>query len=185
MKTKLSLLALLAIVLVACNEPIGEAALIDGGWELQKLTSDKSVYADLSGNTHLKDEPYTQEFENKERVWLFYEAHISHWGYFSHDGEGYWSGYVDDADHAYVVEGEGEQMFIVETSRSIIPGMEEHSTVTRYHVEKLTKSQMILTATVTPYISDLGTTVDVLNTYTFKRENSLLDWILNYINSNY
>ena len=180
MKTKLFLLAVFSMALVACNEPVGEASLIEGGWELKTLTSDKSVSADYNGNSHLKDEPYTQEYENKKRVWLFFQAHISQWSYYSHEGDGFWGGYADDAEHAYVVEGEGDNMYIVETTRSIIPGMEGHSTVTRYHVEKLTKSQMVLTTTDALYVSDLGTTVDVFKTYTFKRENTLLPWLLKY-----
>lgn len=182
MKTKLFFLATLTIALVACNEPIGETALIEGGWELCTWTSDKTVYADLSGNTHYKDEPYTREYGNKEQVWLFYGACISQWCQYTNDGEKDWSGYDDDAEHAYVVEGEGDHMYIIETTTSIIPGMEGHSTVTRYHVEKLTKSQMVLTTTRLMYVSDLETTVEVFMTYTFKRENTLLDWLLKYTN---
>ena len=180
MKTKLFLLAALAIALVACNEPVGETSLIEGGWELQTWTMDKTITADQSGNTHLENKPSTREYKDKERVWLFYKAHISQWSNFSYEGEEFWSGYADDAEHAYVVEGEGDQMYIIETTTSTIPGMEGHSVVTRYHVEKLTKSQMVLTTTQAMYVSDLESTVDVFQTYTFKRENTLLDWLTKY-----
>lgn len=182
MKTKLFLLAALAIALVACNEPVNEAPVVEGGWELKTLEMDKTVYADYNGNSHLKDEPSTREYKNKEEVWLFYDAHISLWEQYTdeNDGKKYWSGYAGDAEHSYVVEGEGNQMYIIETSRSTIPGEEGHSTVTRYHVEKLAKKQMVLTQTDAMYVSDLGTTVDVFKTYTFKRENTLLDWITRY-----
>ena len=182
MRAKLFLLAVVAIALIACNEPVNQASLIEGGWEMQTWTMDKTVYADMSGNSHLKDEPFTREYQDKEYVWLFYDAHISQWHYYTSEGEEFWSGYAGDAEQAYVVEGEADQMFIVETSRSIIPGLEDYSVVTRYHVEKLTKSQMILTTTVAMYVSDLGSTVDVFQTFTFKRENTLLAWLNKYQN---
>lgn len=176
MKTKLYLVAVLAIALVACNEPIGETSLIEGGWELQRLTSDKTVSADLTGNTHLSEEPSTKEYKNKEMVWLFYDAHISKWSQYSEEGETFWGGYYEDAEHTYAVEGEGDHMYIIETTTSIIPGIEWHSSVNRYHVEKLTKTEMVLTKTETMYVSEKDSMVDVFQTYIFKRENTLLDW---------
>ena len=167
----------MASMLVACEETIGEASLIAGAWELLTLESDGNVYADLTGASHYEAKPVTHTYENKEEVWLFYENSISRWAQFKDGNETHWSGYMDDARHVYVVEGTGQAMQIIETSTSIIPGMEEKAYVTRYHVEKLSNSKMVLSSTATPYISDSASTVEVHLRYTFKRENTLLNYI--------
>ncbi|MBQ7631879.1 MAG: hypothetical protein IJS82_03875 [Paludibacteraceae bacterium] len=172
---KFFILAFCATIFVACEETIGDASLIEGGWELQKTESDATVYADYTGETFFSDQPFTHTYENKEMIWLFYEGSISQWSQATDDeGNVFWEGYSDDASHTYVVEGKSPELTIVETTLSIIPGMERTSAVTRYHVEKLSKSQMVLTTTATPYISEKDSTVDVHVIYTFQRENTIL-----------
>lgn len=174
---KIFFLAIVATILVACEDTIDDASLIGGAWELITLEYDGTVSADQNGQSHYSDKPYTQKYENKESVWLFKDNHITKWSQFTQNGESFWSGYGDDASHSYVVEGAGQTMVIVKTSKSIIPGMEDRSFVTRYKVEKLTKSQMILTTTETPFISDLNATVKVNEKFSFKRENTLEDFL--------
>ena len=69
-------------------------------------------------------------------------------------------------------------MEIVVTSGSTIPGYEEYTSISRYKVEKITNKHMILSTVSTFYISDLESTVDVQQEYTFKRQDSLLKYIL-------
>ena len=76
MKTKLFLLIAVAAVVCACEEQIGKASLIEGAWDLQKAEYGQIVSADLTGQTHLKDEPYTHVYESKEQTWLFWDNHI-------------------------------------------------------------------------------------------------------------
>ena len=68
-------------------------------------------------------------------------------------------------------------MTIVETSGSIIPGSEGVTTTTRYKVEKLTTRSMVLSVVEQMYDSDSKSPVDVHVVYTFKRENSLMEYI--------
>lgn len=176
MKVKLFIFSFIAAVFCACEQNgIGDASLIEGGWDLRNIDYDKTVYADYNGNTHLKDSAYTRVFEDKERVWLFYQGNISEWQYFELDGEGDWTGYACDCWRKYRTEGEGENMTIVETSGSIIPGEEELLTCVIYKVEKLTKKSMVLSTIM--YNSDTQSPVDVNAVYTFKRDNSLLEYI--------
>ena len=91
MKTKLFLFVVFAAwMLTGCEKnTIGDASLIEGGWDLRTVNYDKMVYADYAtGNTHLKDSAYTRVFEDKEQVWLFYQGDISEWQYYVQDGEG-------------------------------------------------------------------------------------------------
>ena len=173
---KIFLLAIVATMLVACEDTIGDASLIGGAWELITLDMDGTVSADQNGQSHYSDKPYTKKYEDKENVWLFKDKHITKWSQFTQNGESIWSGYADNASHSFVVEGAGQTMVIVETTKFVV-GMEERTGVTRYQVEKLTKNQMILTTTVTPYISDSNATVKVNEKYSFKRENTLLDFL--------
>ena len=178
MKVKLFIFSFIAAVFCACEQNgVGDASLIEGGWDLCTVDYDKYVYADYNGNTHLKDSAYTRTFEDKEQVWLFYQGDISMWSYYVQDGEGYWSGYACDCWRKYRTEGEGENMTIVETSGSIIPGEEELLTCVIYKVEKLTKKSMVLSCTKRMYNSDTQSPVDVNAVYTFKRDNSLLEYI--------
>lgn len=178
MKARLIILSVFASVLVACNEPIGDASLVDGAWELQQVEYDKSVYANLTGATHYTDDSYTRTYKDKEMVWLFYQGHISWWQQYNDDGNLIWGGYMGDAEITYTVEGEGKDMVIVQTSRSTIPGIESTPYVTRYKVEKLSKGKMVLTTTSTPYVSELDSVIQVQELYSFKRENTLMDYIL-------
>ena len=181
MKAKHWLMAMMCVgglVLTSCEKEVpGDATFIEGAWELRTASYDKTVYADQQGNSHLKDSAYTRTYGEKEQVWLFYQNHISWWEYGEYEGEGFWSGYMCDCYRNYVTEGEGNTLEIVETSGSIIPGVEGHTIVTRYKVEKITNKQMILSCVDKMYISDTQSTVDVHVEYTFKRENTLLDYI--------
>ena len=178
MKVKLFIFSFIAAVFCACEQNgVGDASLIEGGWDLRNIDYDKYVYADYNGNTHLKDSAYTRTFEDKEQVWLFYQGDISEWQYYVQDGEGYWSGYACDCWRKYRTEGEGENMTIVETSGSIIPGEEELLTCVIYKVEKLTTKSMVLSTIEQMYNSDTQSPVDVNAVYTFKRDNSLLEYI--------
>jgi len=178
MKVKLFIFAFIAAVFCACEQNgIGDASLIEGGWDLRTVDYDKYVYADTEGYTHLKDSAYTRIYEDKELAWLFYEGSISMWSYYVQDGEGFWSGYACDCYNFYTTEGEGENMTIVETRGSIIPGYEGVTTTRRYKVEKLTSKSMVLSTTERMYNSDTQSPVDVNAVYTFKRDNSLLEYI--------
>lgn len=180
MKSKFCIFALVCALALSSCEPngIGDASLIEGGWDLRTADYDKTLYADLSGNTHLKDSAYTRfYYEEKEQVWLFYQHSISWWNYYEYEGEGFWGGYACDCYRNYVTEGEGANLTIVETSGSIIPGMEDVTTTTRYKVEKLTTRSMVLSVVEQMYDSDSKSPVDVHVVYTFKRENSLLAYI--------
>lgn len=181
MKTKLFITTLIGacLLVTSCvrNTP-GDASLIEGGWDLQTADFDKMVYADLNGNTHLKDSAYTRTFKQKEQVWIFYEKAIGEWQYFEQNGEGLWTSYKCDCYRNYTVEGEGSTLTIVETGGSTIPGMEDLTYTTRYKVEKLTKSAMVLSFTDQVYVSDTQSTVDLHVVYTFRREDSLLEYIL-------
>ena len=178
MKVKLFIFSFIAAVFCACEQNgVGDASLIEGGWDLRNIDYDKMVYADYSGSTHLKDSAYTRVFEDKEQVWLFYQGDISEWQYYVQDGEGYWSGYACDCWRKYRTEGEGENMTIVETRGSIIPGYEGVTTTRRYKVEKLTRKAMVLSTIERMYNSDTQSPVDVNAVYTFKRDNSLLEYI--------
>lgn len=178
MKAKLIIFAFIAAVFCACEQNgVGDASLIEGGWDLRNIDYDKTVYADYNGNTHLKDSAYTRVFEDKEQVWLFYQGNISEWQYFEQDGESHWAGYACDCWRKYRTEGEGENMTIVETSGSIIPGYEGVTTTRRYKVEKLTTKSMVLSTIEQMYNSDTQSPVDVNAVYTFKRDNSLLEYI--------
>ena len=176
---KFFIFALVAAVCCACEQNgVGDASLIEGGWDLRTVDYDKMVYADYAtGNTHLQDSAYTRVFEDKEQVWLFYQGNISEWEYFEQDGEGHWAGYACDCYRNYRTEGEGTNLTIIETRGSIIPGMEEYVTTKHYKVEKLTKKTMVLSCTDRMYVSDLQSAVDVHVVYTFRRENALLDYI--------
>ena len=187
MKTKLFLFVVFAAwMLTGCEKnTIGDASLIEGGWDLRTVNYDKMVYADYAtGNTHLKDSAYTRVYEDKEHVWLFYQGNISEWQYYSRDGEGHWSGYACDCYRNYRTEGEGTNLTVVETGGSIIPGEEELLTCVIYKVEKLTKKAMVLSCTDRMYVSDLQSGVDVHVVYTFRRENALLDYIRSAWQSN-
>ena len=178
MKAKLLIFAFIAAVFCACEQNgAGDASLIVGGWDLRTVDYDKTVYADYNGNTHVKDSAYTQTYEDKELAWLFSEISISMWSYYVQDGEGYWTGYACDCYNYYAVKGEGENMTIIETSGSIIPGYEGVTTTRRYKVEKLTTKSMVLSTIEQMYNSDTRRPVDVNAVYTFKRDNSLLDYI--------
>lgn len=179
MKSKFCIFALVCALALSSCEPngIGDASLIEGGWDLRTADFDKTVYADLSGNTHLKDSAYTRLYEEKEQVWLFYQGNVSVWSYFVYEGEGHWSGYDSDSHTIYTTEGEGANMTLVLTTGSIIPGSGEIATTRRYKVEKLTNKAMILSITEQIYNSDTQSPVDVHAIYTFKRENSLLAYI--------
>ena len=177
--------AFVAALCCACEQNgVGDASLIEGGWDLRTVDYDKMVYADYSGNTHLKDSAYTRVFEDKEQVWLFYQGNISEWEYYERDGEGFWSGYACDCYRNYRTEGEGTNLTIIETGGSTIPGMEEYVTTKHYKVEKLTKKTMVLSCTDRMYVSDLQSGVDVHVVYTFRRENALLDYIRSAWQSN-
>ena len=180
MKAKLLIFAFIAAVFCACEQNgVGDASLIEGGWDLRTVDYDKTVYADYTGNTHLKDSAYTRVYEDKELAWLFYQGSISEWSYYYDEQErqGHWSGYACDCYRNYVTEGEGENMTIIETSGSIIPGYEGVTTTRRYKVEKLTTKSMVLSTIEQMYNSDTRRPVDVNAVYTFKRDNSLLDYI--------
>lgn len=166
-------------LLSSCEETIGNSSLVEGAWEMKTAEYDKTVYADSNGQTHLKDSSYVRTYENKEHVWLFYQNSISEWGYFEYDGETLWEPYMCDCYRNYVIEGEGNEMQIIQTAGSIIPGMEEYQTVTRYKVEKLTRKELIISYTDTMYISDTQSTVDVQVVLCFQRENTLMDFIRN------
>lgn len=166
-------------LLSSCEETIGDPSLVEGAWEMTTAEYDKTVYADSNGQTHLKDSSYVRTYENKEHVWLFYQNSISEWGYFEFDGETLWEPYLCDCYRNYVIEGEGNEMQIIQTAGSIIPGMEEYQTVTRYKVEKLTRKELIISYTDTMYISDTQSTVDVQVVLCFQRENTLMDFIRN------
>lgn len=184
MKTKIYLLAaLLAVVFTSCKrDEIGNASLIEGAWELRTSQSDKIVfYSDLSGNTHMIDSACTIVYDSKDRVWLFYQNNISEWSYIVYDGHGAWDGYLCDCYRNYVTTGEGSNLEIVETTGSIIPGMEDSKTTKRYKVLKLNNQQMILSFTEPVYVTDSMRIVDVHLVYTFQRENTLLE----YFNSAY
>ena len=175
---KMFVLAAMTIVLAACEGTVGDASLIEGGWELKTIDYDKTISYDQMGSSHMKDEPFTHTYEEKKMVWLFYKGYIGWFAeYTDSDGNVDWSGYAGDATKTYVVEGEGANMTIVETTRSMIPGENGSFSIVRYHVEKLTKREMVLFLITPMYISDLGTTVDVQQTYTFKRENTLLEYV--------
>lgn len=179
MKNKFFIFALLcAFVLTSCEpDGIGDASLIEGGWDLSTADYDKTVSSDLTGSTYLKDSAYTRVYDEKESVWLFYQGNISEWVYFMYNGEGFWSGYSCDCYRNYTTEGEGASLTIVETGGSIIPGMEDATYTKRYKVEKLTSRSMVLSCTERMYVSDLQSSVDVHVVYTFKRENTLLEYI--------
>lgn len=166
-------------LLSSCEETIGDPSLVEGAWEMKTAEYDKTVYADSNGQTHLKDSSYVRTYENKEHVWLFYQNSISEWGYFEFDGETLWEPYLCDCYRNYFIEGEGNEMQIIQTAGSIIPGMEEYQTVTRYKVEKLTRKELIISYTDTMYISDTQSTVDVQVVLCFQRENTLMDFIRN------
>ena len=181
MKNKFFIFALLCAFMLTSCEPdgIGDASLIEGGWDLCSVDYDKTVYADYTGNTHLKDSAYTRVYEDKELAWLFYQGSISEWSYYYDEQEhqGHWSGYACDCYRNYVTEGEGNSLSIIETGGSIIPGMEDATYTERYKVEKLTSRSMVLSCTERMYVSDLQSSVDVHVVYTFKRENTLLEYI--------
>ena len=178
MKAKVILFALIAAVFCACNQDgIGDASLIEGGWDLRTADYDKTVYSDLEGYTHMKDSACTTVYEDKELVWLFYQGSVSMWSYYIYEGEGDWSGYNSDSYTRYTTEGEGANMTLVLTSGSIIPGFGGVTTTRRYKVEKLTNKAMVLSITEQMYNSDSRSPVDVHAVYTFKRENSLLEYI--------
>ncbi len=166
-------------LLSSCEETIGNPSLVEGAWEMKTAEYDKTVYADSNGQTHLKDSSYVRTYENKEHVWLFYQNSISEWSSFEYDGETLWEPYMCDCYRNYVIEGEGNEMQIIQTTGSIIPGMEEYQTVTRYKVEKLTRKELIISYTDTMYISDTQSTVDVQVVLCFQRENTLMDFIRN------
>lgn len=178
MKVKLFIFSFIAAVFCACEQNgVGDASLIEGGWDLCTVDYDKYVYADQEGHTHLKDSAYTQVYEDKELAWLFYQGNVSMWSYYVQDGQGFWTGYACDCYNYYVVEGEGENMTIVETRGSIIPGHEGVTTTQRCKVEKLTSKSMVLSTIERMYNSDTQSPVDVNAVYTFKRDNSLLEYI--------
>lgn len=179
MKSKFCIFALVCALALSSCEPngIGDASLIEGGWDLRTVDYDKTLYADLSGNTHLKDSAFTLVYEKNQQVWLFYQGSISWWNYYEYEGEGFWGGYACDCYQNYVTEGEGANMTIVETSGSIIPGSEGVTTTTRYKVEKLTTRSMVLSCVEKMYNSDTQSPVDVHAVYTFRRENSLMEYI--------
>lgn len=166
-------------LLSSCEETIGDPSLVEGAWEMTTAEYGKTVYADSNGQTHLKDSSYVRTYENKEHVWLFYQNSISEWSSFEYDGETLWEPYMCDCYRNYVIEGEGNEMQIIQTTGSIIPGMEEYQTVTRYKVEKLTRKELIISYTDTMYISDTQSTVDVQVVLCFQRENTLMDFIRN------
>ena len=149
MKTKLFLFVVFAAwMLTGCEKnTIGDASLVEGGWDLRTVNYDKMVYADMSGNTHLKDSAYTRVYEDKEQVWLFYQNYISWWNYYEYEGEGFWSGYACDCSKTYTIEGEGTNMRIIESVISVIPGEEHTPSYTTYEVRKLTNKEMILSCT--------------------------------------
>ena len=180
MKTKFFLLIVVAAVLCACEEQIGNASLIEGAWDLQKAEYGQIVSADLTGQTHLKDEPYTHVYESKEQTWLFRDNHISWWEYYEYKGDSFWSPWVGDGSTSYTIEGEGKQLTIVACSVSTIPGEEHTPYYTRYEVRKLTSKEMVLHFDDQVYVSDLEKTVNVSTTYYFQRENTLLDFIQQY-----
>ena len=182
MKTKLFLFVVFAAwMLTGCEKnTIGDASLVEGGWDLRTVNYDKMVYADMSGNTHLKDSAYTRVYEDKEQVWLFYQNYISWWNYYEYEGEGFWSGYACDCSKTYTIEGEGTNMRIIESVISVIPGEEHTPSYTTYEVRKLTNKEMILSCTDKMYVSDTNTSVDVAVVYTFRRENSLLEFVKKY-----
>lgn len=177
MKNKIFIAFCIAALCCSCErKTLGDASLIEGAWELTTEQCDKTVFADDVG-THLKDSAMTRTYESKELVWLFQEKNISWWEYVEQDGEGFWDFYLCDCSRNYVVEGEGKDMQIIETTGSIIPGMEDLKTVTNYKVEKLTSKEMTISCIDNMYISDTQTTVEVHVTYTFKRENTLVDYL--------
>ncbi|MBR6167831.1 MAG: hypothetical protein IKQ50_05320 [Paludibacteraceae bacterium] len=55
--------------------------------------------------------------------------------------------------------------------------MEGETSIQRYTVEKLTSKSMVLSTIDRMYVSDLQSAVDVNVVYTFKRENSLMEYI--------
>ena len=181
MKAKLLIFAFIAAVFCACEQNgVGDASLIEGGWDLRTVNYDKMVYADMSGNTHLKDSAYTRVYDDKEQVWLFYQNYISWWNYYEYEGEGFWSGYACDCSKTYTIDGEGTNMRIIESVISVIPGEEHTPSYTTYEVRKLTNKEMILSCTDKMYVSDTKTSVDVAVVYTFRRENSLLEFVKKY-----
>lgn len=178
MKKQFIILALCAAVFCACEKDgIGDASLIEGGWDLRTADYDKYVYADNSGYTHMKDSAYTQAYEDKEITWLFHNGNISIWSYYVQDGQGYWSGYNCDCYIFYTTEGEGDSLTIVETRGTTLPGYGGVPITRRYKVEKLTNKSMVLSAIERMYNSDTQSPVDVNAVYTFRRENSLLEYI--------
>ena len=166
-------------LLSSYEETIGNPSLVEGAWEMKTAEYDKTVYADSNGQSHLKDSSYVRTYGDKENVWLFYQNSISEWSSFEYDGETLWEPYMCDCYRNYVIEGEGNEMQIIQTAGSIIPGMEEYQTVTRYKVEKLTRKELIISYTDTMYISDTQSTVDVQVVLCFQRENTLMDFIRN------
>lgn len=179
MKSKFCIFALVCALALSSCEPngIGDASLIEGGWDLRTVDYDKTVYADLDGYTHVKDTASTSVYEEKDLVWLFCQGNFSVWSYFVYEGEGHWSGYASDSHTIYTTEGEGANMTLVLTTGSIIPGSGEIATTRRYKVEKLTTRSMVLSCVEKMYNSDTQSPVDVHAVYTFRRENSLMEYI--------
>lgn len=173
--------AMMAVMLSSCESPIGEASLVEGAWMVKTCTSDKSVSADQQGNTHLNDNEYTYTYKDKELAWLFYQGYISWWSGYEDNGNDLWSPWAGDMSIMYTVEGEGKNLVIVTETRSTIPGECGTPSVLRYKVEKLTSKEMTLSCNEEMYVSDLKSTVDVHVTYTFVREQSLMDFVNAYI----
>ena len=173
--------AMIAVMLCSCESPIGEASLVEGAWMVKTRKADKSISADLSGNTHLDDKVYSYTYADKELAWLFYQGYISWWSGYEDNGNDLWSPWAGDRSIKYTVEGEGKNMVIVTETRSTIPGASGTPSVLRYKVEKLTSKEMTLSCNEEMYVSDLKSTVDVHVTYTFVREQSLMDFVNTYI----
>lgn len=172
--------AMMAVMLSSCESHIGEASLVEGAWMVKTCTSDKSVSADQQGNTHLNDNEYTYTYKDKELAWLFYQGYISWWSGYEDNGNDLWSSWDGDMSIKYTVEGEGKNLVIVTETRSTIPGASGTPSVLRYKVEKLTSKEMTLSCNEEMYVSDLKSTVDVHVTYTFLREQSLMDFVNAY-----
>ena len=185
MKTKnlyfISLICGVIALLCSCEQnTIGDAKLLEGSWELMTRKADRTVSADLQGNSFVEDKEFVRNFDNKDQVWLFYKGYISWWSWSEKSGS--WGAYICDCSKDFVVKGEGANMEVVETTRSIIPGETSYSYTTTYKVEKLTKKELILTTTNQYFISAQDTTIDVNETYIFRREDSLLDYIQKLLN---
>lgn len=173
----MAVLCLVGFTSVSCDREVpGDATFIEGGWEIQTVTVDKVVYADWYGNTYVRDSLYTREYKPGEEAWLFRNNYITEWHYSNEEGD--WNSTYCDCYQKYVVEGEDDNLEIVVTSGSIIPGHEEYTSISRYKVEKITNKHMILSTVSKFYISDLESTVNVQQEYTFKRQDSLLKYIL-------